>query len=116
MKVDNSTVETLVAALKATRDALDHAIDNHIYDYDNGDTPDADCQYCAALKQADAALAAVPREFSVLVRYRTNSGCNATTVKVMAAEASDAIRIASDKVRRRRGVIRIDGGECSHAR
>jgi translation initiation factor 1 (eIF-1/SUI1) len=50
--------------------------------------------------------------FIVHVRYRTNSGCNTTDVRVDAPTMSEALHIASEKVRRRRGVIRIDGGDC----
>jgi hypothetical protein len=54
------------------------------------------------------------RPITVLVRYRTNSGCNATYVNVNAATLEDAIAIASAHVKKRRGVIRIDGGEASN--
>jgi len=53
-----------------------------------------------------------PLTFVVHVRYRTNSGCNTTDVRVCAANMPDAIRLATSKVRKRRGVIRIDGGDC----
>jgi len=53
-----------------------------------------------------------PLTFVVHVRYRTNSGCNVTDVRVHAANMDDAIKTATNKVRRRRGVIRIDGGDC----
>ena len=49
--------------------------------------------------------------YSIEVRYRTNSGCNTTRVNVDAFDIQHAFKLASDKVRRRRGVIRIDGGE-----
>jgi len=50
--------------------------------------------------------------YIVHVRYRTNSGCNATDVRVSADDMTAAIDLATAKVRRRRGVIRIDGGDC----
>jgi hypothetical protein len=53
------------------------------------------------------------RQFTILVRYRTNSGCNAKNVVVDANSVSEAFKLASDKVRRMRGVVRIDGGEWS---
>lgn len=51
--------------------------------------------------------------FAVLVRYRTSTGCNGRRVFVEAADMSDALTIACAKVRRGRGVIRIDGGDVS---
>ena len=50
--------------------------------------------------------------YIVTVRYRTNSGCNAKDVRIDAADMTEALALASDKVRRMRGVIRIDGGDC----
>lgn len=50
-------------------------------------------------------------EFIINVRYRTNSGCNAKTVRVMASNIEEAMRLASDRVRRMRGVVKIDGGD-----
>lgn len=51
--------------------------------------------------------------FSVEVRYRTNSGCNTKLFpKVEALGFSEAIQIATDKMRKRRGVIKIDGGDA----
>jgi hypothetical protein len=51
--------------------------------------------------------------YSIEVRYRTNSGCNITRVNVDALDIEHAMQLASDKVRRRRGVIRIDGCDWS---
>jgi hypothetical protein len=50
-------------------------------------------------------------KYSILVRYRTNSGCNARRVEVEAESIKEALQLASDKVRRMRGVVKIDGGE-----
>lgn len=50
--------------------------------------------------------------YIVTVRYRTNSGCNAKTHEIEAADMTTAIQIACDRQRKRRGVIRIDGGDC----
>jgi len=50
--------------------------------------------------------------YIVTVRYRTNSGVNARDVRVEAADMIEALALASDHVRRKRGVIRIDGGDC----
>lgn len=50
--------------------------------------------------------------FSVEVRYRTMSGCNTRLIKVKAGSFSEAIQLASDQVRRRRGVQKIDGGHA----
>ena len=52
----------------------------------------------------------MPEIFTVHVRYRTNSGCNTKTIRVFANSMDNAIDLASAKVRRQRGVIRIDGG------
>jgi hypothetical protein len=49
--------------------------------------------------------------YLIRVYYRTNSGCNAKDVAVEADTADAALQAASDKVRRMRGVIRIDGGD-----
>jgi len=49
--------------------------------------------------------------YIVHVRYRTNSGCNTTDVRVEADDMAAALDLATAKVRRRRGVIRIDGGD-----
>lgn len=56
------------------------------------------------------------RHFEVIVRYRTNSGCNAKRVTVEADTVYEALQLASDKVRRMRGVVRIDGGEWSEVK
>jgi hypothetical protein len=53
--------------------------------------------------------------YIVHVRYRTNSGCNAVDVRVDAADMREALDKATDYVRLRRGVIRIDGGDCRAA-
>jgi len=50
--------------------------------------------------------------YNVTVRYRTNSGCNAKDIRVEASDMEQALTLASAKVRRMRGVIRIDGGDC----
>jgi hypothetical protein len=50
--------------------------------------------------------------YTVLVRYRTNSGINAKTLEISAENMEAAITIATNRVRRQRGVIRIDGGDC----
>jgi len=50
--------------------------------------------------------------YVVHVRYRTNSGVNAKDVRIDAADMTTAIDLATAKVRRQRGVIRIDGGDC----
>lgn len=52
-------------------------------------------------------------KYLVVVHYRTNSGCNAKTVEVAADDTESALTMAGDKVRRQRGVIRIDGSELS---
>lgn len=54
-------------------------------------------------------------EYAVTVRYRTKSGCNAKLILVDAETTEQALQLASDKVRRMRGVVKIDGGECSAA-
>jgi hypothetical protein len=54
-------------------------------------------------------------EFVVEVRYRTNSGCNTKTLRVNAETHSQAIETATQKVRNRRGVIKIDGGHAVKA-
>jgi CII-binding regulator of phage lambda lysogenization HflD len=46
----------IVEALKTGRDALAEAIEQHIYDAANGETPEADCRYTQALADMDAAL------------------------------------------------------------
>ena len=48
------------------------------------------------------------RSWDIRVYYRTNSGCNAKDVTVEAVSIDAAFKAASDKVRRARGVIRID--------
>jgi len=50
--------------------------------------------------------------YIVTVRYRTNSGCNAKDVHVDADTMEAALDAATAKVRRMRGVVRIDGGDC----
>lgn len=51
--------------------------------------------------------------YVVHVRYRTNSGCNATDVRVEADNITAALEAATNKVSRRRGVIRIDSGHVT---
>jgi hypothetical protein len=53
------------------------------------------------------------QEYHVTVRYRTNSGCNAKSLKVSAPDSTAAIKLASDQVRKMRGVIGIDDVECN---
>jgi hypothetical protein len=53
--------------------------------------------------------------YLVHVRYRTNSGCNTTDVRVEAETMEQALDLATAKVRKRRGVVRIDGGDCRAA-
>lgn len=50
--------------------------------------------------------------FLVEVRYRTNSGCNTKTIKVESQCFTEAIQLATDRVRKCRGVIKIDGGDA----
>ena len=50
--------------------------------------------------------------YIVHVRYRTNSGCNTKDVRVDAENMAEALELATTKVKRQRGVIRIDGGDC----
>jgi hypothetical protein len=51
-------------------------------------------------------------KFRVNVRYRTNTGCNTKSMDVEAESMEAALAIASAKVERQRGVVRIDGGDC----
>jgi hypothetical protein len=44
------------------------------------------------------------------VNYRTATTCSTTSVYVTAASPEEASQLASDKVRKRRGVVKIDGG------
>jgi hypothetical protein len=50
-------------------------------------------------------------KYHCTIYYRTNSGCNARRLTVEADTIEDAERMACDAVRKRRGVIRIDGGD-----
>jgi demethoxyubiquinone hydroxylase (CLK1/Coq7/Cat5 family) len=50
-------------------------------------------------------------QYTITIRYRTNSGCNAKSVTLEASTVEEAFELATAKVRRQRGVIRIDGGE-----
>lgn len=51
--------------------------------------------------------------FSVEVRYRTNSGCNTKLFREIEADGfKEAIDIATNKMRKRRGVVKIDGGDA----
>lgn len=50
-------------------------------------------------------------EWSVSVRYRTRSGCNEKTYqRINAVSIDEAIELATEMVRRRKGVVSIDGG------
>lgn len=55
---------------------------------------------------------AEPRIFYVTVRYRTSSGCDTKNYEIEAEDMEVVIKTACDKLRQRRGVIRIDGGYC----
>ena len=56
------------------------------------------------------------QKYHVTVRYRTNSGCNTKMLDIKAESMDEAIRLASAKVKKQRGVIRVDGGDCyAHA-
>lgn len=46
----------------------------------------------------------------VRVDYRTTTTCNSKTFTVSAPDEFGAIAAASDKMRQRRGVYKIDGG------
>lgn len=52
----------MLAALKRAADALDEAMTVHIYDADNGDEPDPECEYVATLAEIRAAIAAAEGE------------------------------------------------------
>lgn len=63
----------------------------------------------AAVRQENAEMFST---YHVVVRYRTSSGCNACDVKVVApGGVEEALSLACAKVRRRRGVVKVDGGE-----
>ena len=47
----------MLAALERAADALGEAMTVHIYDADNGDEPDSDCEYVATLAAMRAAIA-----------------------------------------------------------
>lgn len=50
--------------------------------------------------------------FSVSVRYQTTTGCNTKLFpRIKACDFTDAIEIATAKMRKRHGVIKIDGGD-----
>ncbi len=51
-------------------------------------------------------------KYHVTINYRTNSGCNSKMMDVEAESMEQAIKVASAKVKRQRGVIKIDGGQC----
>jgi len=48
------------------------------------------------------------RVYDVLVRYRTRSGTNAAYHMVWASDSREALKVASEARRARRGVVRID--------
>ena len=52
------------------------------------------------------------QSYLIAVDYRTSTNCNTTTVKVIAPadNPDEAFRLASAKVARRRGVVKVDGG------
>jgi len=51
--------------------------------------------------------------YTVQVRYRTNSGCSTKTFRgVQAADLIAATEQCVERVRRWRGVVRIDGGDA----
>jgi hypothetical protein len=52
------------------------------------------------------------KTYFVLVRYRTKSGCNSSIIRVDTDDMARALRIARNKVERRRRVVHIDGAEC----
>jgi hypothetical protein len=51
--------------------------------------------------------------YTVEVRYRTQSGCSSRTFRgVEAADITAAVERCVEKVRERRGVVKIDGGSA----
>ena len=50
-------------------------------------------------------------QYSINVRYRTASGVGTRVVTVHAGNLVEALNSASDLVRKRRGVVRIDGAD-----
>ena len=51
--------------------------------------------------------------YLLCINYRTNSGCNAKTLRQRAENSEQALELAHARVRRMRGVIKIDGGDCT---
>lgn len=52
--------------------------------------------------------------YTVEVLYRTRSGCNSRTFRgVEAADITAAIERCVERVRKRRGVVKIDGGSAT---
>lgn len=87
-------------------DTLEDWLTTHVYDESNGDDPSGDpaCELIRQLRLASL------QNYCVAVNYRTNTGCNTRNVFVDAVTPHEALQLASDKVRKRKGVIRIDGG------
>lgn len=50
---------TLLDTLKEARDALNTALTQHIYDASNGEAPEPDCEFTAAIAKLDAEIAAL---------------------------------------------------------
>ena len=48
--------------LSVARNLIAEAMDNHIYNEADGETPSADCQYVAFLKDADAVLKGIEKQ------------------------------------------------------
>ena len=56
------------------------------------------------------------KQYSILMRYRTKSGCNAKAITLIAESPEQALHLASAKVARMRGVIKIDSSEWTNER
>lgn len=71
-KLTTPESRALRAALQLTTDRLEEAFDTHIYDRENGDEPDANCEYTLAIKVGRDALAGIvapaPDRSDLLVR------------------------------------------------
>lgn len=52
------------------------------------------------------------KTYTVLIRYRTKSGCNTAYHIVRAENMEEALEKACAERARKRGVIRIDGGHA----
>ncbi len=101
--------------LNEAADLIEEWLSAHVYSEDDAETQDFenDPAHDLIRRLREAAKPRVLQDYLLQINYRTNSGmASSRRVRVAAASYDEAYTKARDKVRRARGVDRIDGGHA----